>query len=105
MTEREQEIRKAIEHFKYGVTHDIFSEPVTTYAMLAVEALEKMAYAEANTEPEGIRFIRGKKSDKELADEVFHAAHILPFHQRYPIWELVGRFRALHNQKMGKKGN
>lgn len=102
MTEREREIGKAVEHFKYGVTHDIFSAPVTTYAMLAVEALEKMAYAEANTEPEGIRFIRSKKSDKELADEVYRMVHSLPFHQRYPIWELVGRFRALHNQKTGR---
>lgn len=34
-------ISKAIEHFRYGATHDIFSEPVTTYARLAIEALEK----------------------------------------------------------------
>lgn len=35
-------IKEAINHFKYGISHDIFSEPVTTYAKLAVEALEKM---------------------------------------------------------------
>lgn len=35
MTETEQ----AIEHFEYGISHDIFSEPVTTYARLAVAAL------------------------------------------------------------------
>ena len=34
-------ISMAIEHFRYGATHDIFSEPVTTYARLAIEALEK----------------------------------------------------------------
>lgn len=34
-------IKKAIEHYEYGISHDIFSEPVTTYAKLAVEALEK----------------------------------------------------------------
>jgi hypothetical protein len=35
-------IEDAINHFKYGISHDIFSEPVTSYAELAVEALEKM---------------------------------------------------------------
>ena len=34
-------IEDAISHFKYGISHDIFSEPVTTYAKLAVKALEK----------------------------------------------------------------
>lgn len=31
----------AIEHFKYGISHDIFKEPVTSYARIAVESLEK----------------------------------------------------------------
>ena len=35
-------IEDAINHFEYGISHDIFSEPVTSYAKLAVEALEKM---------------------------------------------------------------
>ena len=34
-------IDKAIEHYTYGVTHDIFSEPVTSYAKLAIEAIKK----------------------------------------------------------------
>jgi hypothetical protein len=34
-------IEDAITHFKHGITHDIFSEPVTTYAKMAIEALEK----------------------------------------------------------------
>lgn len=37
------ETKKAIEHFHYGITHDIFSEPVTTYARLAVDALREQA--------------------------------------------------------------
>jgi hypothetical protein len=37
------ETEKAIEHFHYGITHDIFSEPVTTYARLAVDALREQA--------------------------------------------------------------
>ena len=37
------ETKKAIEHFHYGITHDIFSEPVKTYARLAVEALREQA--------------------------------------------------------------
>ena len=37
----EKLVKQAISHFRYGVSHDIFSEPVTTYAKLAIEALEK----------------------------------------------------------------
>jgi hypothetical protein len=33
-------VQEAINHFKHGISHDIFKEPVTTYAKLAVEALE-----------------------------------------------------------------
>jgi len=33
--------KKAIAHFKYGISHDIYSEPVLSYAKLAVEALGK----------------------------------------------------------------
>lgn len=41
MDVREKMVKQAISHFEYGVSHDIFSEPVTTYAKLAIEALEK----------------------------------------------------------------
>lgn len=34
-------IQEAINHYEYGVSHDIFSEPVTTYAKLSVAALKK----------------------------------------------------------------
>ena len=34
-------IQKAISHYKYGINYDIFSEPVTSYAKLAVDALKK----------------------------------------------------------------
>lgn len=34
-------IEDAVNHFKYGISHDIFSEPVISYAKLAIEALEK----------------------------------------------------------------
>ena len=34
-------LQQAIEHYKYGISHDIFSEPVTSYAKIAVDALEK----------------------------------------------------------------
>lgn len=34
-------VQEAINHYNYGITHDIFSEPVTTYAKLAIEGLEK----------------------------------------------------------------
>ena len=35
------DIQEAINHFKYGISHDIFKEPVVSYAKLAVKALEK----------------------------------------------------------------
>ena len=38
---REKLVKQAISHFAYGVSHDIFNEPVTTYAKLAIDALEK----------------------------------------------------------------
>ena len=41
MDVREKLVEQAISHFSYGVSHDIFSEPVTTYAKLAIDALEK----------------------------------------------------------------
>jgi hypothetical protein len=34
-------IDEAINHFKYGISHDIFSEKVARYAKLAIAALEK----------------------------------------------------------------
>ena len=34
-------IQDAINYFKYGINNDIFSEPVITYAKLAIKALEK----------------------------------------------------------------
>ena len=41
MDDRKKLVKQAISHFRYGVSHDIFSEPVTTYVKLAIEALEK----------------------------------------------------------------
>lgn len=40
-------VENAIAHFKYGITHDIYSEPVTSYAKMAVEALEKQISVES----------------------------------------------------------
>lgn len=34
-------IDEAINHFRYGISHDIFSEKVANYANLAIAALEK----------------------------------------------------------------
>lgn len=38
---KEITIQDAIGYYKYGINCDIFKEPVTTYARMAVEALEK----------------------------------------------------------------
>ena len=37
---KEITIENAINYFKYGISHDIFSESVITYAKMAIEALE-----------------------------------------------------------------
>ena len=37
-------IQQAISHYKYGISHDIFHEPVTTYAQLSIDALEKQIH-------------------------------------------------------------
>ena len=37
----ESDIVDAIVHFKYGISNDIFKEPVTNYAKMAIEALGK----------------------------------------------------------------
>jgi hypothetical protein len=42
------EIKEAISHYNYGISHDIFSEPVTSYAKLAVDALEKQVAKKPN---------------------------------------------------------
>lgn len=39
--DKKDAIQKAINHFEYGIKCDIFSEPVTTHARLAVEALKE----------------------------------------------------------------
>lgn len=39
-------IQEAIRHYQYGITHDIFKEPVTIYAELAIEALKKLSVYE-----------------------------------------------------------
>ena len=33
---------EAICHYKYGISHDIFKEPVVAYAKISIEAIEKL---------------------------------------------------------------
>lgn len=40
--EEKVSIDDAISHFNYGLSHDIFSEPVSSYAELAVVALKEL---------------------------------------------------------------
>ena len=35
-------VEEAIQHYEYGITHDIFKEPVCGYAIKSVMALKKM---------------------------------------------------------------
>ena len=46
----DNDIRKAKEHFTYGITHDIFSEPVTSYAKTALWAFEEVNRQKAEIE-------------------------------------------------------
>lgn len=62
-------IEDAIVHFKYGISHDIFSEPVTTYARMAAEALEKQIpkkpiYVDTRFRNHGRRIADGSSLDK-----------------------------------------
>lgn len=59
-TVKDISIEKAIEHFKYGISHDIFKEPVTSYAKMAVEALEK----QIEKDEEGHWFLLDECSNK-----------------------------------------
>lgn len=43
-----ENIKKAISHFNYGVKCDIFQEPVTSYAKMAISALEKQIPKKVN---------------------------------------------------------
>ena len=46
----DNDIIKAKEHFTYGITHDIFSEPVTSYAKTALWAFEEINRQKAEIE-------------------------------------------------------
>lgn len=46
-------IQQAIQHYKHGITHDIFSEPVISYAKLSIEALEKQIPQKPDLEGDG----------------------------------------------------
>ncbi len=37
-----EEIEETIEYFKYGISHDLFSENMIRVAKISIEALEKM---------------------------------------------------------------
>ena len=43
-------LQQAIDHYQYGISHDIFSEPVTSYAQLSIDALEKQVPKKPNGE-------------------------------------------------------
>ena len=66
----DNDITKAKEHFTYGITHDIFSEPVTSYAKTALWAFEEVNSQKAEIE----RLTSGKciyLSDDETTEYCF----------------------------------
>ena len=62
MDDRKKLVKQAISHFRHGVSHDIFSEPVTTYAKLAIEALEKEKRRNGAGVGFGQRWVAGETS-------------------------------------------
>lgn len=60
-------ITKAKEHFKYGISHDIFKEPVTSYAKTAL-----WAFDEANRLREEIKSIKNN-TVKEFKRKLINA--------------------------------
>ena len=75
MDVREKLVEQAISHFWYGVSHDIFSEPVKTYAKLAIEALKKENGVTVQECKLGVKKTNADRirnmSDEELND-LFH---------------------------------
>ena len=66
---KEIAIQEAINHFNYGISHDIFKEPVTSYARLAVEALEKQIVPNGiSTRADQIRSMDDEELAKFLLD-------------------------------------
>ena len=55
------DIKKAIEHYNYGISHDIFREPVTSYAMVAVDALEKQIAKKERKQLHADFYVGGKR--------------------------------------------
>lgn len=91
-----EQIKKAKAHFKYGIDCDIFSEPVLTYAKIALDALDALDLInrkEAEIErlkeknrlacqctPKAIRRARAE-AIKEFADRLKEKASPYPYYQ------------------------
>ena len=58
-------IQEAIRHYKHGITHDIFKEPVTTYAKLAIESMEEVEQYRALGTVEELKEAREKQIPKK----------------------------------------
>lgn len=75
-------IQEAISHYKYGISHDIFSEPVTSYAKMAIEAMEKQipkkpTYVDTRFRNHGRSIADGSSLDKcykcpNCSTHIFH---------------------------------
>jgi hypothetical protein len=81
MDVREKLVEQAISHFWYGVSHDIFSEPVTTYAKLAIEALEKEkesgVMVQSGIDANTFRLVRECERLKEENKSISNAVNVL----------------------------
>ncbi len=68
--------QEAIKHYRYGITHDIYKEPVTTYAKLSIQALEEVEQYRALGTVEELKEAREfKKYFDELYGEGLEVAN------------------------------
>lgn len=96
MDYKKKVIEEAITHFRHGITHDLFSEPVTTYARLAVEALEVLDNGVTFQEPIPVKTYNDLLNSMSIEEKAAfipyicrNARKVHPNAKRYRPTELV----------------
>ena len=72
MDYKKKVIEEAITHFRHGITHDLFTEPVTTYARLAIEALETQMDTAKAVRPDLICDVNPTEIASHIANGTLH---------------------------------
>ena len=72
MDYKKKVMEEAISHFRHGITHDLFTEPVATYARLAIEALESQIHTAKAVRADLICDINPNEIAAHIADGTLH---------------------------------